>query len=93
MATIPEIIPITDLRQDSSSILKRIRSSRKPLIITQRGRAAAVLLSIEEYEKSERERRILRLLARGEKDILSGKGHDLSSVLEEADQILTRDKG
>ena len=92
MATIPEIIPITDLRQDSSNILKRVRSSRKPLIITQRGRAAAVLLSIEEYEKTEQERRILHLLARGEKEILSGEGHDLSTVLEEADQILARDK-
>ena len=38
MAKVPEIIPITDLRQDSSAVLKRIRSSRQPVIITQRGR-------------------------------------------------------
>jgi len=89
MAKVPEIIPITDLRQDSSAVLKRLRSSRQPVIITQRGRAAAVMLSVEEYERSEDERQILRLLARGEKEIAAGEGHDLDSVLAEADRLLT----
>ena len=88
MAKVPEIIPITDLRQDSSAVLKRLRSSRQPVIITQRGRAAAVMLSVEEYERSEDERQILRLLARGEKEIAAGEGHDLNSVLAEADRLL-----
>jgi len=88
MPKIPEIVPITDLRQDSSAVLKRVRESRQPLIITQRGRAAAVLLSVEEYERAESERQILRLLARGEKEIAAGKGHDLDDVLGEADRLL-----
>ena len=88
MARIPEIVPITDLRQDSSAVLKRVRSSREPVIITQRGRAAAVLLSVEEYERSENERQILLLLARGEKEIAQGKGDKLEDVLAEADRLL-----
>ena len=90
MAKIPEIIPITDLRQDSSAVLKRLRSSREPVIITQRGRAAAVMLSVEEYERTEKERQILLLLARGEKEIARGEGHDLDDVLAEADLLLAR---
>ena len=92
MPKVPQIIPITDLRQDSSAVLKKVRSSREPLIITQRGRAAAVLLSIEEYERTEREREILRLLARGDKEIAAGRGYDLDSVLAEADEILETEK-
>ena len=88
MSRIPEIIPITDLRQDSTTVLKKVHESRKPVIITQRGRAAAVLLSVEEYERSEKEKEILRLLARGEKEIKTGKGHELSTVMLEADRIL-----
>ena len=88
MARVPEIVPITDLRQDSSAVLKRVRSSREPVIITQRGRAAAVLLSVEEYERTENERQILLLLARGEKEIAQGKGHTLEDVLAEADRLL-----
>ena len=88
MSKIPEIIPITDLRQDSSAVLKRVRASRQPLIITQRGRAAAVLLSVEEYERGETERQILRLLARGEKEIAAGEACDLDDVMAEADRLL-----
>ena len=88
MARVPEIVPITDLRQDSSAVLKRVRSSREPVIITQRGRAAAVILSVEEYERTENERQILLLLARGEKEIAQGAGHTLDDVLAEADRLL-----
>jgi len=92
MAKVPEIIPITELRQDASAVLKRVRSSRDPLVITQRGRAAAVMLSVEEYERSENERQILRLLAIGDREIAEGEGHDLNDVLAAADEILAQDR-
>jgi len=88
MAKIPEIIPVTDLRQDAAAVLKRIRSRKQPLIVTQRGRAAAVLLSMEAYERSEQERQLLRMLARGEREIKVGAGHDLERVLAEVDALL-----
>jgi prevent-host-death family protein len=84
MAKVPVIIPITDLRQDAAAALKQVKSSRQPVVITQRGRAAAVLLSMEAYERSEHERQLLHLLARGEQEIAAGKGFDLDEVLAEA---------
>ncbi len=92
MTKIPEIIPVTDLRQDASAVLKRVRTSKAPLIITQRGKAAAVMLSISAYERSEQERQILELLARGEKEIETGRGYELEDVLAEADAQLARHK-
>ena len=88
MAKIPNIVPITDLRQDATSIVKRVATSRRPLIITQRGRAAAVMVSMEAYDHSQHELELLRLLARGEKEIEAGKGYDLGMVLAEADALL-----
>jgi prevent-host-death family protein len=88
MAKIPNIVPITDLRQDATSIVKRVTSSREPLVITQRGRAAAVMVSMEAYEHTQHELEILRLLARGEKEIEAGEGYDLDAVLAEADSLL-----
>jgi prevent-host-death family protein len=88
MAKIPNIIPITDLRQDATSIIRRVNSSQEPLVITQRGRAAAVMVSMEAYEHSQHELEILRLLARGEKEIEAGKRYDLDAVLAEADTLL-----
>lgn len=90
MSKVPPIIPITDLRQDTAAVLQRLRSSNAPLIITQRGRAAAVMLSIEDYEKAENDRQILQLLAQGEQDIAAGVGHSLEDVLEDGRRILAR---
>ena len=88
MRRVPTIIPITDLRQDAAMVLRRVRESKEPIVITQRGRAAAVMMSAEAYERSEHDRELLRLLARGEKEIAAGKGHGLTAVLAEADALL-----
>lgn len=88
MAKAPKIIPISDLRQNASDVVKQVSSSREPVFITQRGRAAAVVVSMETYENSLHEREILRLLALGEKEIQAGTGYTLDDVLKEADRLL-----
>ena len=90
MAEGPEIIPVTDLRDGAANLLARVRKSRKPVVITQRGRAAAVIVSVEAYEAAEREREILRRIARGEREVKAGRGHDLASVMADADELLER---
>jgi len=90
MSKAPQIIPISDLRQDASGTIKRLTASRDPLFITQRGRAAAVMVSMQEYEQTQHELEILRLLARGEKEVEAGVGFDLETVLAEADALLEK---
>ena len=92
MARVPKIIPVTDLRQDAAAVLKKVKKTEEPLVITQRGRAAAVLMSIAAYERSQKERELLRLLALGEKEIIKGEGYSLDSVLREADALLEGEK-
>lgn len=88
MRRLPHLVPVTDLRQDATEILRRLGESKEPIIITQRGRAAAVLVSMEAYEVSLKELEILHLLAKGEKEIRKGEGYDLGTVLAEADALL-----
>ena len=89
MGKLLNIIPVSDLRQDAAKVLKQLKGSREPIIITQRGRAAAVMLSVEAFNRSEHDKELLRLLAKGEGEIETGNGHDLEAVLAEADSILT----
>ena len=91
MGKLLTIIPVSDLRQDAAKVLKRVRDSGEPIVITQRGRAAAVMLSMEAFEQSERDTELLRLLTKGEREIEAGEGHDLDSVLAEADALLSED--
>jgi prevent-host-death family protein len=88
MPSTPKIIPISDLRQNASDVVKSVSSSREPVFITQRGRAAAVMVSMEVYQNAQHELDILHLLASGEKEIAVGAGHELDEVLKEADRYL-----
>lgn len=88
MAKISRIIPITDLRHDAAKVLKQVKETREPLVITQRGRAAAVMLSVEAYEQAEHDRELLRVLAQGDKEAAAAEGYDLETVFKEADALL-----
>jgi prevent-host-death family protein len=90
MPRVPAIVPVSDLRQGAAEVLAKVRKSREPVVITQRGRAAAVMISVESYEETEREREILRRIAQGEREISKGKGVDLADVLAEADRIIAK---
>ena len=88
MSTVPKIVPISDLRQDAAGVIKRAGTSGEPVFITQRGRAAAVMVSTQTYERAQHELEILRLLARGEAEIEAGVGHDANEVFAEARKLL-----
>ena len=90
MSAMPNIIPISELRQDASAIVKRASSTGAPVFITQHGRASAVLMSTGTYERTQRELEILRILAQGEADIAAGVGIDLATVMAEADELLSK---
>ncbi|HOE83287.1 MAG TPA: type II toxin-antitoxin system Phd/YefM family antitoxin [Myxococcota bacterium] len=88
MPKVSNIIPVSDFRQDAAGILDRVMRDKEPVVITRRGRAAAILISVDEHERSEHERQLLYILARGEAEIRAGKGYELDDVLAEADKLL-----
>jgi prevent-host-death family protein len=47
MDVIPEILPISDLRQRQNQVLRKL--SEGPVILTQHGRASVVLVSPEQW--------------------------------------------
>lgn len=72
------IIPVTDLQRQAAQILSDVNESSEPIIITQRGRAAAVILSAKRYAEIEEDlsafddAELDRLIAEGERDIADG---------------------
>jgi prevent-host-death family protein len=88
MTAVPKLVPVSELRQGAADVLARVRRSREPVVITQRGRAAAVLVSVENYQEGERQRELLRRIARGEREIAAREGYDLDDVMAAADRIL-----
>ena len=88
MSAMPDIIPISELRQDATSVLKRTATTGNPIFVTQHGRASAVVMSAAAYEKAQNELGILKMLLQGRRDIEVGIGHDLDEVMAEIDALL-----
>ena len=47
------IIPITDLQRQAGQIIGSLADSEEPIVITQRGRASAIIMSAERYSEIE----------------------------------------
>jgi prevent-host-death family protein len=45
-----KIIPISDLQTKAKQYVEQVQETEQPVVITRRGRAAAVLVSYESYE-------------------------------------------
>jgi prevent-host-death family protein len=90
VAKTSKAVSVVELREDSAGVVRRVSGSKRPVIVTERGRARAVLLRVEAYEHGEREREMLRELARGEREIAAGRGFSLEKVLADADKVLAR---
>ena len=46
-----DIRPVSEFRANAAELIEHVRSSRRPLVLTQRGHSAAVLLDVGEYER------------------------------------------
>ena len=68
-----EIEPITTLKRDAAGLINRAKKRRSPIVITQNGRATAVLQDVESFEEERRAFALLKLMVQGERDIQDGR--------------------
>ena len=64
-----DIRSITDLKRNTNSVLEQINKTKRPVVLTVNGKAAAVLLAAKEYEKIVSAFNLLKLLMPAEEDI------------------------
>ena len=73
MNYVEAIEPVTTLKSKSAELVRRARDSGQPIIITQNGKATAVLQDVESYQRQRQALLLLRYLARGDRDYRQGK--------------------
>lgn len=67
-----DIRPITDLKAHAAEIVDHARRSRRPVLLTRRGRGVAVLLDVEEYEALADRAAFIRAVEEGAEAARSG---------------------
>jgi antitoxin YefM len=68
-----DVRPVTEFRANTSAVIEQMHSTKRPVILTQHGRCAAVLLDPEVYEGLIDEIELLRDLAISEAQIAAGQ--------------------
>lgn len=69
-----DITPVSEFRADAAELIEQVRANRRPLVLTQRGQSAAVVLDVEEYEQMLEELELLRDIRIAEHEIDAGEG-------------------
>jgi len=84
-----DIRPLSDFRANIASIIEEIKKNKRPIVITQHGKSAAVMLDVTEYEDLLEKVELLTDIQIAETQLQKGEG---ISHTDAKQQILERIK-
>ena len=87
-----DVIPVTTLKSRTKQILERIRKTGEPVLVTQNGHSAVMIVDIDAFQRQERKLHLLEEIAEGEREILEGKGISYAEVKTRAARWNVREK-
>ncbi|MGA8261645.1 MAG: type II toxin-antitoxin system Phd/YefM family antitoxin [Arenicellales bacterium] len=68
-----DLVPLTDLKVSPGRVVKHTSEVHRPVLLTSRGRAVAVVQSVGDYERAEEERAFMRAVVAGLADLEAGR--------------------
>ncbi len=79
-----DVIPLTDLKVNPGTVVSQVNDTRRPVLLTSRGRGVAVVQALNDYEKTVEELQFVKAVAQGLADIREGN----TVTLAEAKKLL-----
>ena len=68
-----DIQPVTQFRANAAQFIEQVQATGEPMVLTQHGRSAAVLLDVQTYERLLDELALLRDVRTAERQVAAGK--------------------
>jgi prevent-host-death family protein len=68
-----DVVPLSDLKMNPGSVVKHTTQVHRPVLLTSRGRAVAVVQSVADFEKSQEEAAFMRAVVAGLADVEAGR--------------------
>ena len=84
------IVPVSDFKAQAAEWLRRLGESSSPVVITQNGKAAGVLLSPAAYDELAEGHRFMQAVQQGLDDVGNGRVTAHSQVVSEMNQRFNR---
>lgn len=80
-----DIIPVGDFKNKVSKYLKELKTTGRPMVITQKGKPAGVLVSPEDYDELMYQKSVIESIHRGVSDIERGDTYTTKELKAELD--------
>lgn len=77
-----QIKPISYFKANASEVIRELRETGQPLIITQNGEATAVVQDIASYERMQETIALQKIVAQGRAEYHAGKTHTFDEIRE-----------
>lgn len=77
-----QIKPISYLKANAAEALQQLAEEREPLVITQNGKAKAVLQDLASYEETQETLALLKILALGQREVEQGRVKPVADVVQ-----------
>lgn len=75
-----DVVSLSDLKVNPGKVINHASNSRRPVLLTSRGRGVAVVQGLEEFERNGEELAFVKAIAQGLMDIEDGKTTSLKSA-------------
>nr|AMP55764.1 antitoxin Phd_YefM, type II toxin-antitoxin system [uncultured bacterium] len=85
-----DVQPLSAFRANAAGFLDQLRSTKRPLVLTQHGKSAAVVLDVDQYEALVDEIEVIRDIRQAKAELARGEGIPHEDVVAELGARLTR---
>lgn len=85
-----DIVPLSEFRANVTDMLRRVQESGGPIVVTQHGRGAGVLLSAAEYQQMVDTIEFMRAVAQGQADAGAGRTIEHKQAVAGLDALVSK---
>lgn len=82
------IRPLTDFRNNMKQYIKELNENKKPIVLTQHGKSAAVLLHTENFQEMQDQIEYMRKVAQGLDDYKSNRVYSVEETFDAVNEII-----
>lgn len=79
---------LTQFRQNANAVIKEVVETGSPVILTQNGRAAAVVVSPQEWQKIQESLAMLQMVALRRQEVNAGNVVDFDEAMRTVDAMI-----
>ncbi|MCC5933764.1 MAG: type II toxin-antitoxin system Phd/YefM family antitoxin [Candidatus Cyclonatronum sp.] len=86
-----DIEPLSAFRKHSAEFIQRLKKDKQPIILTQHGKSAAVLMDVSEFERFQKKLAMLEDLLEAKQQVEEGHIYSMEEAKARIEKHLKRD--